>query len=122
MEGTCKYCGQIITTTADNQKDADRIATLTCSCDEAKIAARREHSVTEAKDLIDELFPENEDERNETLAIAIKRVIDEIGSGRFRSVSMQINGKVSVSVGLTGKGTIKVSRVDKTKQAYETVE
>ncbi len=122
MEGTCKYCGQIITTTADNQKDADRMATLMCTCDDAVIAARRERSVSEAKGLIDELFPEDEDERNGALAVAIKRVIDEIGSGRFKSVSMQISGKVSVSVGLTGKGTIKVSRVDKTKQAYETVE
>jgi len=122
MNGVCKYCGQIISVSADTQDVADKLATEMCNCELAKIAARTTRNIGEAKRLTEELFPASEDERNVGLVQALHAIIDEIGLGTFKTASLQINGKISVAIGKTAKGSIKVARTDKVKQAYETVE
>lgn len=122
LAGACKYCGQIVPTRGTTQEEADRIATEECTCSMASAMQKRVRSIQLAKEIIDELFPRLEDERNTELAISLKNIVDEIAAGRYRAITIQVSGKVSVSLSMTGKGTIKVARTDKTKQSYETVE
>ena len=122
IEGTCKYCGQIISVQADDQSEADILATSSCNCEMAQLTGRLKRNISEAKLLVEEMFPREEDERNAGVVHELCVIIDVIGDGTFRSANLQVNGKVSVSIARTAKGTIKVSRTDKTKQVYETVE
>lgn len=41
-EGVCRFCGQVQSVQADSQEEANRIATLSCNCDEAEAYRRKE--------------------------------------------------------------------------------
>lgn len=42
MDGVCRSCGQVQSVQADSQEEANRIATLSCNCDDAEAHRRRE--------------------------------------------------------------------------------
>lgn len=42
MDGVCRFCGQVQSVQADSQEEANRIATLSCNCDEAEAYRRKE--------------------------------------------------------------------------------
>ena len=120
MEGSCKYCGQIINVEAETQTEADEKATMECGCGAAKLAQKRSRNISEAKELILSLFPESEDEA--PTIVSLHRMVDEIGSGRYSGVSVQLDGCTTCKISRTVKGNIKVTRTDRQQQSYETVE
>ena len=120
MEGSCNYCGQIINVEAETQTEADEKATMECGCGGARLAQKRSRNISEAKELISSLFPESDNDAPSI--VALHRMVDEIGTGRYTGVSVQIDGCTSCKISRTAKGNIKVTRTDRQQQSYETVE
>ena len=120
MEGSCKYCGQIINVEADTQTEADKRATMECSCTAAKLAQKRNRKISEAKEFILGLFPESDSEA--PTIVSLHRMVDEIDSGRYSGASVQLDGCTSCKISRTTKGNIKVTRADRQQQSHETAE
>ena len=120
MEGSCKYCGQIINVEAETQTEADEKATMECGCGAAKLAQKRNRNISEAKELILSLFPDADEDA--PVIVSLHRMVDEIGSGRYSGVSVQLDGCTTCKISRTVKGNIKVTRTDHQQQSYETVE
>lgn len=120
MEGICRYCGQVISVMADTQEEADRIAIESCTCPGARKVQVRNRKIENAKDNCDELF--GADQRMDKVRLLMHELIYRMAEGEFGAVNIAINGRTSVKLSITSKGTIKVQRSDKEQKSLETLE
>ena len=110
-KGVCKCCGQfrIISTPADTQENADKMATLECTCPEGK-AVRVQ---MEEKQVLQEIFPDV-GEDVQYLLQEVARMIREkqIYSGTSIKVAENVVAKFSLK-----KGVVSIVRAEKVEQS-----
>ena len=109
--GKCNYCGQVFMVDEEDPdyitggRCVDRIATLRCNCEGARIFSYREEQKEKANDNIDLAFNEYESMRD-TLKAAVQGMVEK----KFASITIKNSDGVTGKLSVTGKGTIRVSK------------
>lgn len=119
MEGKCKYCGQVIWVEAENEEDADLQARKKCDCggyekekrlEEAK-AAIHDLCVVSAEKDGKEIMPQNVGE-------LLYQCAEQINEEQIDKVAIDA-WKIKITMQMTSKGKIKVTRTDKETSTRE---
>lgn len=103
-DGICKFCGQSQIVDAIDKESADHMATMNCKCEEGQ-AFRR---VESAKNVIETKF----DGFSEETVDLLKNIVTAVNYEIIASANIKLNGSVKVSVSLTSKDKISVTRTD----------
>ena len=103
-EGICKFCGQSQIVDAIDKESADQMAVMNCKCEEGQ-AFRR---IESAKSVIETKFEEFPGETVDLL----KNIVAAVNYETIASATVKLNGSVKVSVSLTSKDKISVTRTD----------
>lgn len=109
-EGTCKYCGQIQTVTADSQEAADALASSRCYCLGATRAKRREAMVRNAEAI-------NFDD-SENLSALMVMAGDMILDEEIRGITISA-GNVRYKISANSDGHIKFQRTETKRQELQ---
>ena len=103
-EGICKFCGQSQIVDAIDKESADQMAVMSCKCEEGQ-AFRR---IESAKNVIETKFDEFSGETVDLL----KSIVAAVNYETIAQATVKLNGSVKVSVSLTSKDKISVTRTD----------
>lgn len=118
--GKCTYCGQVFMVDEEDPdyitggRCVDRIATLRCNCEGARVFAYREEQKEKANDNIDLAFNEYESMRD-TLKAAVQGMVEK----KFASITIKNSDGVTGKLSITGKGTIRVSKTVQKKVEFD---
>ncbi len=118
--GKCNYCGQVFMVDEEDPdyitggRCVDRIATLRCNCEGARIFSYREEQKEKAYDNIDLAFNEYEVMRD-TLKAAVQGMVEK----KFASITIKNSDGVTGKLSVTGKGTIRVSKTVQKKVEFD---
>lgn len=109
-EGTCKYCGQVMSVLAADQYDANTKISDQCECGGAAREARLNTMKDNIKAVIGEKAIENgfqpvSEKQYETIMIGAMAVFDQ----HIEKVAYKL-GVSTITIQITGKGAVKVSR------------
>lgn len=104
LEGTCKYCGQSQLVEAETESEANNKATSICKCEEGQ-ASRR---IETAKSHVETKF---EEFSKETIEL-IQSIVAGVNYGVIDSATLKLSRTVKVSITLTSKDKLSVTRTD----------
>lgn len=107
--GTCKCCGQVIIDTVSDEE-----ATANCQCIEAENLRKLRQAVSEAKEIVAELFGEGCTKRglvalHSDIIEALYSLVELIGEGAVTAVKVDLPGICSIKMKKSGN-FIKVER------------
>lgn len=109
------YCGQTKIVKADDQDEANMIASASCGCMEGELERKKEHVKEQLDELIGELAPDNGwDPARPDVFNTILEVAYRVAEGSISSCSMRVddtNLKISRS-----KGKINIERSKTVRQ------
>lgn len=115
MTGVCLYCGQTKIVKADDQDEANVIASASCGCMEGELQRKKVHVKEQLDELIGELAPDNGwDPARPDVFNTILEVAYSVAEGSISSCSMRVddtNLKISRS-----KGKINIERSKTVRQ------
>lgn len=100
-DGVCEFCGQVV------------LDGKACSCYEAKKQRKIKNKIIEANNSVDELFRACEPGEYEIpvqIIDLLKKANELIANGLIKSIKLNINGLLSISIATDTKGAIKVNR------------
>ena len=115
--GACIYCGQIRQIEVDGRKteqELANLATMKCTCPDAKAAQEVEHMQLTAETNVEKLFKEE----NPDMASLLKAAVLPIMGDRIDQITIK-SGKMTGKISINSKGGIKVERTDTNKKALE---
>lgn len=123
--GVCKFCGQIRTVNASEDKDytqeqLDRIAESECDCDIASMMRKRNEAYGNLEGMLDERFPDDAIDEKEK---HIKKLLLAAGKEMSQMYIDAINlasGKEKYSLSLTQKLTYKLKITNTETEVQET--
>lgn len=105
--GKCRYCGQIrMFDTQIEEEDAEREATLDCTCTGAKTFKQNEARREKAKDNIELAIYKIDQEVCEYT----KQCVELVDRGRIAKITVDLGAGIKKAVLKTNKGTIKVTK------------
>lgn len=118
----CRFCGQMVQFMGDDdltEPQAQEIATMNCSCDEAadyqKEKNRKENALKNVEKLFGGEAPQDKRIREDIVKL-LKAAVEEIYTGGLAKVTLNLRGGVKASVSKNSKGEINVERTDTRKQ------
>lgn len=135
-QGECDFCGQTVAVSpCDDQGWADEAATHACNCAEAKAArqgteseeertGKREDTLRDAREDIEDLFGDAASERGEEslpdnerelLFAAATLVFDQ----NWRSISVNVTQGLRLKISVTDKGKLTIQRDDSSTRKRE---
>lgn len=120
LTGVCKYCGQTKVINVPDEldmsiDDIDQQATKECNCPEATHERRKKETYDRAEAVIDSMFP-SDDSMN--IRYLLKKSAEMIVDGTIAGTKID-DGSRTISIKMTGKGTIKVEKKITRKETRE---
>lgn len=118
--GTCLYCGQMNQVSVEDGRmmtgeEIDKLATESCTCEEARNMQEKKEAKTQAQLNISALFSRDFPIVEEMLMKAVSALEAE----EISSITVDTGKRVKAKVSLTSKGNIKVERTKTTKTSLE---
>lgn len=118
----CRFCGQMVQFAGDDnltEPQAQEIATMNCSCDEAVEYQKEKNRKENALKNVSKLFGEDAPQDKRVSADIVKilmAAVEEIYTGGLAKVTLNLRGGVKASVSQNSKGEINVERTETRKQ------
>lgn len=118
----CRFCGQMVQFAGDDgltEPQAQEIATMNCSCDEAVEYQKEKNRKENALKNVSKLFGEDAPQGKRVSADIVKilmAAVEEIYTGGLAKVTLNLRGGVKASVSQNSKGEINVERTETRKQ------
>ena len=118
MNGVCKYCGQVVIDTVDEENASEN-----CTCGEAELHRKLKAAAQGAKEIVKDLFGEGCVKRglialNSDVITALFSLVDLMGEGSVTGIKVDLPGICSIKMKITGS-SIKVERIEGRK--YQSV-
>lgn len=118
LRGACLFCGQYIVLSDEEEMpesmiEADRLATMQCSCMEAREFQRKVKRSASAKTKVQNMFGNNLQEQYRAEAECIellKDCIDLLIDGRIAKVSIDLPMGVKAKISMSAEGKIRIER------------
>lgn len=118
----CRFCGQMLQFVGEKdltEPQAQEIATMNCSCDEAvdyqKEKNRKENALRDVSKLFGEDAPPDKRAR-EGIVKLLMAAVEEIYTGGLAKVTLNLRGGVKACVSQNSKGEINVERTETRKE------
>ncbi len=101
MMSPCEFCGQVV------EHDSDREPWEVCQCREATERRKQGEAIEQAFDGVERIFGEECTEIgfvpvDETTMAVIKRLVEDVGRDRVRSISVRLINGESVNIKMDG--------------------
>lgn len=118
----CRFCGQMVQFAEDEdltEPQAQEMATMNCSCDDAveyqKEKNRKENALKNVEKLFGREAPQEKRIREDVVKL-LRAAVEEIYTGGLAKVTLNLRGGVKASVSQNSKGEINVERTETQKQ------
>ena len=118
----CRFCGQMVQFAEDDdlsEPQAQEMATMNCSCDDAveyqKEKNRKENALKNVEKLFGREAPQEKRIREDVVKL-LRAAVEEIYTGGLAKVTLNLRGGVKASVSQNSKGEINVERTETQKQ------
>lgn len=118
----CRFCGQMVQFAEDGdltEPQAQEMATMNCSCDDAveyqKEKNRKENALKNVEKLFGREAPQEKRIREDIVKL-LRAAVEEIYTGGLAKVTLNLRGGVKASVSQNSKGEINVERTETQKQ------